>query len=1026
MSGTIRPYPISELLDAVRLEIAAELRSDGGDSPKISLSSGVLVSSSADRVEYLYACMKWDVSLDGSPVLVRPSRSSDPWTPAEVSRFPDGKVRVVVSRSIAGRTSNLQLRKDDSAILTALAQRIESVAADEKIRVDSAGWVLGLGRPHLGYESDPARWVSNWETLRLNARQRTAVAHALSSEVTFLWGPPGTGKTDVVGHIVEGNFRQGHNVLFLAPTRVAVDQALERICDLLVDEPGFVDGMVQRGGDIESKTLRERFGSSIDIEQITVRVAADLDAKFDQTSAALAKAQDEVHLYAAEAAWRESLAQAREDSAMAAAAQSEAERTVDQTRLEVDALQSALAHVGSPSGLFANRQAARVERLRRQCADVEGRRQQAARDAHNAKARVTAAAETIKAAHRELAVLEPKLRGVAPLPVLQRHAEQLRTEVDRLRRERDDIRRTVRRRCRVMGTTVAKAVQSRSLLERVDVVVIDEAGMVDLPSAWLVAGLAQKRIVIAGDFRQLPAVTKGAGDSKATDTDRAHSRKWCARDPFRAAELVDDSGTVRQDDRLVALDTQYRMREPICALVNAVAYPDAPLKTGRGDGSSIPANSLVDTAMLLIDTSRQRIPGPDNKANTVNEAVVHELIRGLQYEGVLPGRKWQSAEIPAGAQAVDRLAVIAPYRAQVKALQGSLKYRFGAEYEGLVDTIHRFQGSQRPVVIFDTAVGAGKDLGYFYRETGLSSQTCRLLNVALSRAQDHLIVVADLDHLRKHLPPRSEAGAMIDYLEAHAQVLSADQFVPIRDAAQLSELSEEELSRPAFFPADEVPKAVAWDIARAARSIEIYCPFLDPEPVRKWSKLLDERIRAGVRVVVSTRGTDEQRDDRAANRHRALIGELRAVGCEVDFRERMHEKVLIIDGSVLWHGSLNLLANLGPTDLMMRFTDPASCERVNRVIDRARKDRAARNMYAPASDRVEAAPTVRANGSPSMQRPEPGVILNGRLYLSVPFADKDEAKRQLHARWDGENKLWHVDASEVTRDQAQRWLPPAP
>jgi len=41
-----------------------------------------------------------------------------------------------------------------------------------------------------------------------------------------------------------------------------------------------------------------------------------------------------------------------------------------------------------------------------------------------------------------------------------------------------------------VSATIAKAVQSRQLMEAVDVVIIDEAGMVDLPSAWCAAGMA--------------------------------------------------------------------------------------------------------------------------------------------------------------------------------------------------------------------------------------------------------------------------------------------------------------------------------------------------------------------------------------------------------------------------------------------------------------------------------------------------------------------------------------------------------
>jgi len=123
-------------------------------------------------------------------------------------------------------------------------------------------------------------------------------------------------------------------------------------------------------------------------------------------------------------------------------------------------------------------------------------------------------------------------------------------------------------------------------------------------------------------------------------------------------------------------------------------------------------------------------------------------------------------------------------------------------------------------------------------------------------------------------------------------------------------------------------------------------------------------------------------------------------------RERMHEKVLIIDDTVPWHGSLNLLAHTGSTDLMMCVTDPTACERVRTIVDRARMDRPARTSPAAASSHGVA----------------PGTVINGRLYLAVPYEEKDEAKRRVKAWWDGRLKLWHVDAN-VPRDAVRQWLP---
>ena len=43
---------------------------------------------------------------------------------------------------------------------------------------------------------------------------------------------------------------------------------------------------------------------------------------------------------------------------------------------------------------------------------------------------------------------------------------------------------------------------------QVDMVIIDEASMVLLPMAWFVAGLSKERVVVCGDFRQIPPIVQ--------------------------------------------------------------------------------------------------------------------------------------------------------------------------------------------------------------------------------------------------------------------------------------------------------------------------------------------------------------------------------------------------------------------------------------------------------------------------------------------------------------------------------------
>jgi hypothetical protein len=89
---------------------------------------------------------------------------------------------------------------------------------------------------------------------------------------------------------------------------------------------------------------------------------------------------------------------------------------------------------------------------------------------------------------------------------------------------------------------------------------------------------------------------------------------------------------------------------------------------------------------------------------------------------------------------------------------------------------------------------------------------------------------------------------------------------------------------------------------------------------------------------------------------------------------------------------------------MMRFTDPTACVRVQRIMSAARMERPARTWNGA------------ARPGPAGSGVQLGEVVDGRLYLNVPFAEKDEAKRLVAARWDQQRRLWHV-AAEAPREQ---------
>ena len=53
-----------------------------------------------------------------------------------------------------------------------------------------------------------------------------AAKSAIGRNITYIWGPPGTGKTKAIGKIIEELYRSGRTALIVSHTNTAVDQAI--------------------------------------------------------------------------------------------------------------------------------------------------------------------------------------------------------------------------------------------------------------------------------------------------------------------------------------------------------------------------------------------------------------------------------------------------------------------------------------------------------------------------------------------------------------------------------------------------------------------------------------------------------------------------------------------------------------------------------------------------------------------------------------------------------------------------------
>jgi len=273
------------------------------------------------------------------------------------------------------------------------------------------------------------------------------------------------------------------------------------------------------------------------------------------------------------------------------------------------------------------------------------------------------------------------------------------------------------RRAAVLGATLSRLALSPDVAASgFDAVLLDEASAAPLPSAFFAASLARAKVVALGDPKQLPPVALSS---------RPAARRWLQRDVFAQAGLDDD------DPRAVLLREQYRMHPSIARVANELVYGGRLIDATR-DGSHCEAVRLLDTSgeggrCIRLDGSRQ-----------------NELHAGLAIEAA----SQLLTEIESGPDERP-VAIITPYRAQSRLIWRMLR---DARLDRRVDvgTVHRFQGLERQAVVFDTVEAAPERPAPFLCG-GYGSEAMRLINVAITRARSRLVLIANLDHLRRSL-----------------------------------------------------------------------------------------------------------------------------------------------------------------------------------------------------------------------------------------------------------------------------------
>jgi DNA replication protein DnaC len=110
---------------------------------------------------------------------------------------------------------------DDTQLLQSLLNELEKRLVDSY----NDSKALNVFYPHsASISSIPL--PENEDFDEVTDEQRKTMEQALGSDITYIWGPPGTGKTFVIAHLIMAYVMMGQRVLVTSHTNTAVDQIL--------------------------------------------------------------------------------------------------------------------------------------------------------------------------------------------------------------------------------------------------------------------------------------------------------------------------------------------------------------------------------------------------------------------------------------------------------------------------------------------------------------------------------------------------------------------------------------------------------------------------------------------------------------------------------------------------------------------------------------------------------------------------------------------------------------------------------
>ena len=307
-------------------------------------------------------------------------------------------------------------------------------------------------------------------------------------------------------------------------------------------------------------------------------------------------------------------------------------------------------------------------------------------------------------------------------------------------------------------------------IKQFDLAIIDEASqilepnIIGLLTSQHRGGRAIRKFILIGDHKQLPAVVQ-QDDTEVLvedETVKAIHLNSCANSLFERLILTERAAG--RTDFIGTLHKQGRMHPDIADFANRKFYAREQLECvplahqleqtlAYNEASEDETDDILKAhRMIFIPSKPCRQLNISEKVNTEEARIITDLLRRLYRQ---LGNNFDPQK---------SVGVIVPYRNQIAMIRKEIEKLGIPELEEIsIDTVERYQGSQRDIILYSFTIQSRYQLDFLTANTFYEDgqPIDRKLNVAITRARKQLILTGNEPTLRHN----QLFAELIDYIK---------------------------------------------------------------------------------------------------------------------------------------------------------------------------------------------------------------------------------------------------------------------